>query len=145
MMNKQFKSWKSCDTAHLKWYWKHCQTCLFSADYDVCVPLFFVCSLSIFWIIPQPLPRQYFPFHFAACVGKYVYWYIVLYTEDISLYKHRHPRRRYLRRLFPVCITVLWVFGSYTDRQLLTDRTFIQTGKSRLNWWRQGGGVSMLL
>ena len=43
------------------------------------------------------------------------------------------PRRRHkLRRLFPVCITVLWVIGSYTDRQLLqyiADRAVIQTGK----------------
>ena len=39
--------------------------------------------------------------------------------EDISFEKRRHPRRRQLRRLFPVCITILWVLGSYTDRQLL--------------------------
>ena len=45
------------------------------------------------------------------------------------------PRRHQLKHLFLVCITVLWVIGSYTDRQLLqytADRTAIQTGKSRI-------------
>ena len=40
------------------------------------------------------------------------------------------PGPHQLRRLFPVCITVLWVLGSYTDRQLLqypADRAVIQT------------------
>ena len=30
------------------------------------------------------------------------------------------PHRHKLRHLFPVCITVLWVLGSYTDRQVST-------------------------
>ena len=43
------------------------------------------------------------------------------------------------------CLTVLWVLGSYTDRQLLqytihtADRAVIQTGKSSLNWWGRWG------
>ena len=51
--------------------------------------------------------------------------------------------RQELQRLFPVCITVLWVQDSQTDRQLLqytADRAVIQTGKNRRNWWRGGGG-----
>ena len=41
--------------------------------------------------------------------------------EDISLQKHiGTPCPHQLRRLFPVCITVLWVLGSYTHRQLGT-------------------------
>ena len=29
------------------------------------------------------------------------------------------PRPQQLRHIFPVCITILWVQGSYTARQLL--------------------------
>ena len=39
-------------------------------------------------------------------------------------------------------VAVLWVFGSYTDRQLLqytADRAVIQTGKSRLKIDDDGG------
>ena len=46
------------------------------------------------------------------------------------------PGPHQLRRLFPVSITVLWVRGSYTDRQLqqyTEDRADVQTEKSRLN------------
>ena len=48
------------------------------------------------------------------------------------------PRRHQLRRLFPVCITVLWVLGSYTDKQLLQymysrQSSYTQTWKCRLN------------
>ena len=49
------------------------------------------------------------------------------------------PCRHQLRHLFHMCITVLWVLGIYTDRQLLqyaADRAVKQTGKSRLKWCR---------
>ena len=45
------------------------------------------------------------------------------------------------RCLSPFSITVIWVLGSYTDRQLVqyaADRAVIQTGESRLNLWRLG-------
>ena len=41
-------------------------------------------------------------------------------TVHISLQKHRHPRCHQLRHLFPVCITVLWVLGSYMYRHIAT-------------------------
>ena len=55
--------------------------------------------------------------------------------NNISLENGRcTPRRHKLRHLSPVCITVLWVLGSYTDRQLLqTEQLPIQTGERRLN------------
>ena len=61
---------------------------------------------------------------------------------------YRHPPSSSIKTpfcFFPICLTILWVLvlGSYTDRQLLqysADRAVIviQTGKSRLNWWRRG-------
>ena len=68
---------------------------------------------------------------------------IIIVLQRRYIYPYRSigtPRRHQLRRLLPVCITVLWVLGSYTDRQLLqyctytADRAVIQTGKSRLFW-----------
>ena len=64
---------------------------------------------------------------------------IIIVLQRRYIYPYRSigtPRRHQLRRLLPVCITVLWVLGSYTDRQLLqytADRAIIQTGKRRLN------------
>ena len=54
----------------------------------------------------------------------------------IFLKEKAPPRRHQMRRLSPVCITVLWVLGSYTDRQLLQytpDRAVIRTGERHLN------------
>ena len=61
---------------------------------------------------------------------------------------YRHPPSSSIKTpfcIFPICLTILWVLvlGSYTDRQLLQYTAdsaviVIQTGKSRLNWWRRG-------
>ena len=64
--------------------------------------------------------------------------------EDISFEKRRHPRRRQLRRLFPVCITVLWVLVSYTDRQLLQytySRKISYTDKEKASQMCCGSGA----
>ena len=41
----------------------------------------------------------------------------VYFQGIFSVYHRSTPRRQQFRRLFPVCITVQCVHGSYTDRQ----------------------------
>ena len=93
------------------------------------------------------------------CLGLAVNEFLTDLDLRIAICQGSHQQRRYilieappsyshqLRRLFPVCITVLWVLGSYTDRQLYCSMQ--QTEQS----YRQGkvvstdddGGVPMFL
>ena len=66
---------------------------------------------------------------------------VYLQQRPKNIYPYRTegtPRHHKLRRLFPICITALWVLGSYTDRQLLQ-----YTVQQTVQLYRQGKGVSI--